>query len=204
MSQETRKATELVEWHAASAALPGQVTSGDLHVVEPFENGVLAAVIDGLGHGSEAASAAEIAAGILKENPGDEVVSLLRRCNEALRRSRGVVMAAACFDGRNDTMSWAGVGNVEGVLIGPDGVRESLIARAGVVGCSFPRLLTRVLSVRRGDVLIIATDGIRGGFRDGLRLGNSTEEIAKDILERYRKETDDRLVLAVRYLGWGV
>ena len=35
--------------------------SGDSHVVKPSPEGVLAAVIDGVGHGNEAADAARIA-----------------------------------------------------------------------------------------------------------------------------------------------
>jgi len=35
--------------------MPGQAVSGDMHLVRPFEDGVLVALVDGLGHGEEAA-----------------------------------------------------------------------------------------------------------------------------------------------------
>ena len=40
-----------IEWGVATRALPGQAESGDRHLVQRFPDGVLAAVVDGLGHG---------------------------------------------------------------------------------------------------------------------------------------------------------
>ena len=48
----------LLEWGVATRALEGQSESGDMAVVVPFDHGVLAAAVDGLGHGPEAARAA--------------------------------------------------------------------------------------------------------------------------------------------------
>lgn len=202
MSDEEALTQRLIEWHAAGRPLPGEVAFGDHHVVEPFEKGILAAVIDGLGHGPEAAVAAETAAAVVKEHPAEDVVSLLCRCDEALRKTRGAVMSVASFDGRRNTMCWAGVGNVEGVLIGSNGIHETLMSRSGIVGCSFADPPVRVLNVRQGDLLILATDGIGDGFREDHRVIDSTEQIASGILEHHAKETDDALVLVVRYLGY--
>ena len=49
----------MIEWGVASRALPGETRSGDLHVVESFAGGALVAAVDGLGHGEEAADAAD-------------------------------------------------------------------------------------------------------------------------------------------------
>ena len=51
----------------ASKTLQGQSVSGDIHVVIPFNEGLLVAVIDGLGHGPEAAIASMAAAKTLVE-----------------------------------------------------------------------------------------------------------------------------------------
>jgi hypothetical protein len=50
-----------IEWDVAMRALAGQVVSGDQYLGKPFVNGVLVAVIDGLGHGEDAAAAANLA-----------------------------------------------------------------------------------------------------------------------------------------------
>ena len=48
-------------WGVAEAPMLEGTTSGDSHVLKPSAEGVLAAVIDGIGHGDEAADAARIA-----------------------------------------------------------------------------------------------------------------------------------------------
>jgi phosphoserine phosphatase RsbX len=55
--------------------------------------------------------------------------------------------------------------------------------------------------VAAGDVLILATDGIRAGFADGLKLDEPTRILADKILNRHFKGNDDALVLVARYLG---
>ena len=109
--------TPLAEWGAATLAREGEVESGDRYVVAPFSTGVLVAVIDGLGHGEEAASAAERAAHILESDPRASVVTLISQCHEGLRSTRGVVMSLASFTTSDETMTWIGVGNVEGRLV---------------------------------------------------------------------------------------
>lgn len=115
-------------------------------------------------------------------------------------------MSLASFNGRQDTMTWLGIGNVESVLLRGrrDGARdqESLLLRGGVVGSRLPSLMTSVLPVERDDVLIMATDGVRSDFaHDNSHLGGSPQELAERILRRYQKKSDDALVLVARYLG---
>ena len=43
-----------VEWGVAQITFEGQTVCGDLHLVKSFADGVLTAVVDGLGHGVEA------------------------------------------------------------------------------------------------------------------------------------------------------
>jgi hypothetical protein len=53
------------------------------------------------------------------------------------------------------------------------------------------------------DTIVLATDGIRPEFSDMLVPGDEPQAIADRILARYRKGTDDALVLVVRCLGDG-
>lgn len=195
----------LLEWGVATLTLPGQVESGDLHIIQPFAGGVMACVVDGLGHGQEAATAAKLAVATLSKKPEESVLSLVRRCHKALLGTRGVVMSIASFSVADEAMTWLGIGNVEGVLYragaqgGPD--RETILLRGGVVGYELPPLRAVMVPISRGDTLLFATDGIRSGFADGLALVESPQRLADRILAKYAKETDDALVLVVRYLG---
>src|SRR2546421_11870666 len=91
----------LIDGGVATGALRGQAESGDLHLVKPVGSGVLVAVVDGLGHGAEAASAAQAAVAALERHATESPVPLIERCHRALQGTRGVVMSVAVL-GRPD------------------------------------------------------------------------------------------------------
>ena len=200
-------AAALIDWGVASSALPGETQSGDLHLVKPLAGGVLLAVVDGLGHGAEAATAARRAVTTLDEHASESVLALLERCHWALKDSRGVVMSLAFADRRQNALTWAGVGNVECMLFHATAAtpanptRASLVTRGGIVGSELPQIRAQVLPLAAGDVVIFATDGIREGFSDGLQFEAPPQQLAEHILSQHGKGTDDALVLVARYRG---
>jgi phosphoserine phosphatase RsbX len=183
----------------------GQAASGDRHLVKPFPDGVLVAVVDGLGHGPEAAAAAALAVRTLESYAEQPVISLVERCHKTLRGTRGAVMSLASYSARESTMAWVGVGNVEGVLLRRPGTlragRESLLLRGGLVGTQVPTLTAAVIPVKWGDILILASDGIRREFAGDVIVTDPPQKIADRILAEHGKTTDDALVLVSRYLG---
>jgi negative regulator of sigma-B (phosphoserine phosphatase) len=192
-----------IEWGVVSRALPGQPACGDLSVVKPFDDGVLMAVLDGVGHGEAAALAAAAAAAILEAHPAERLTLLVQRCHEALRTTRGVAMSLASINVSRGLVAWLGVGNVEGVLLRRGFVlgaaEKSLMLRAGVVGLQLPSLEVEVLQVTAGDTLVFATDGIRADFGRGSARKSPPQTAAENILTRHGKTTDDALVLVARY-----
>jgi len=205
MTSADRHERLAVDWASAGVALEGEVESGDVHVVAGFDGGVLVGVIDGLGHGPEAAAAAREAARVLEALAGETLTALVQRCHEALRKTRGAVMTLASFDERTSTMRWMGVGNVEAILLRSDRAdppaREGVALRGGVVGYHLPTLRESSLPVSLGDTLVLATDGIRSGFVAGLVGQGTPQEIADAILARYARGSDDALVVVARYVG---
>jgi phosphoserine phosphatase RsbX len=197
--------SSLAEWSVAARPIAGASVSGDAYVLAPFENGFLAGVVDGLGHGPEAAAAASRATASLQDRAGDEVTTLIRRCHEDLRYTRGAVVSLASFSADRGMMTWLGVGNVEGILFraapSPQARRESLLLRGGVVGYQLPMLREATLPIAAGDTLVLATDGISSRFYGRSPLGLPLQDYVGQIIARWGKESDDALVLAVRYSG---
>jgi len=189
----------VVEWSTANSALAG--TSGDVGVVVEFTNGALAAVIDGLGHGEEARAAAVAAERILVESPSGDVSELVRRCHEALRGTRGAVMSVASFNAPNQTMTWVGVGNVEGLLVRMNGPDEAIAMRGGTLGYMLPPLNPRTLHVKHGDTLVLASDGIRHGFKHEVLQLRTPGEIVAEVMAHFAKTSDDACVVVARYVG---
>ena len=195
----------VVEWSAAERAFDGGGESGDRYLVKPYAHGALVAVADGLGHGPDAAVAARTAMEILEADADLPITTLLQRCHEHLRSTRGAALTLAVFDGRQETMTWLGVGSVDGVVLRapPACGSQRLVLRAGLVGCQLPSLHPSVIQVAPGDTLVLVTDGIRDDFAEQLTPDGPVGSSADRILARHAKGTDDALVLVVRYKGGG-
>jgi negative regulator of sigma-B (phosphoserine phosphatase) len=192
-----------LELGIAERALPGERRSGDRAVLAAYDGGALVAAIDGLGHGADAADAADRAAEVMTAQPDEEPGRMLQACHRALRRTRGAVMTIAWFDLIDGSLSWTGVGNVEGRLVhaaaGPNAPTEGALTKGGVVGYNLPSIRVTGTDLEEGDVMVLATDGIDSGFARAILAGGSAQEIADRILAAHGKESDDALVVVVRY-----
>ncbi len=195
----------LLECGVSVAALHGQRVLGDRPVVQSFDGGMLVAVIDGLGHGQEAAAAASEAARTVESHAHAPVIEILQACHAAVRHTRGVVMSVASFNAADQTMVWTGVGNVEGLLLRSDSTAspssEMLMLRGGVVGHHLPSLAAAIIPVTRGDTLIFATDGVGIGFSRGLHSNEHPQRMSDRILATYATRADDALVVTARFCG---
>ncbi len=195
----------MVEYGVAKFVLPGQGESGDHHLVCCNRNGILLAAIDGIGHGEEAANVSKATAALLRSYADEPIISLVERCHERLRATRGVVLSLACIDPVHGMMTWLGVGNVQGVLMRANvqngNPKETLLLRAGVVGSRLPPLQATVLPVAKDDTLFFVTDGINSNFVENLSVLGNPQRAADRILERYQMGNDDALVLIARIVG---
>lgn len=199
--------TSVVEWSVRSRTLPGESFCGDRCLVMEVWEGVLIAVIDGIGHGEEAAKAAEVAAHTIEENATRSFSSLLQQCHAELQKTRGVVLSLAFLDNQR-TMTWMGVGNVEGRLVRRRvqyaEKTESLLLRPGVLGGDtemLPAFYPRGVALVRGDLLVMATDGVKNDFADDIDVAAGPKKIAEDIIANKSRLNDDALVFVGRYTG---
>jgi negative regulator of sigma-B (phosphoserine phosphatase) len=185
----------------AGEAHAGETRSGDLAVLVPTAAGALACVIDGLGHGPEAADAAETCADVVREHAEVDARELLQRCHEALLQTRGVVMTVAWFDLERSELSWAGVGNVDARLVrsGPQLREEVALVFGGVLGYRMPRVRPATMPLGRGDLLVMITDGIDAAISPALAGGGSAQALASRILDIHGKGSDDALAMVIRY-----
>lgn len=193
----------MLDYGVASFVTPGHRDSGDLEVVREHAGGVVVAVIDGIGHGDEAAAAARIARDVIEGDPQASPVALVIRCHEALHHTRGVVLSIASIDAARGTLRWLGVGNVRALVqhaeAGSSPAREELLLRAGVVGAAdLPTLQASVIPFHQRDTLILATDGIHPHFADALVVAGPPQALADGILAGNCQGNDDALVLVAR------
>lgn len=192
-----------IAWGTASRALAGERTSGDRSCVRSLlDGGTLLAVLDGAGHGAAAAEAAEAGRAILERHAGMPLPRLLRSLHDGLRGTRGVAISAALVSAGADRLTWIGIGNVEARVwrLEPRAMPrcEHLLLRGGLVGCQMPIPFESSQPLSSGDLLALATDGVRGDFAPLLNGYDPPQRIAERILERHATGQDDALVLVAR------
>ena len=196
-----------IEWAANSRPRPDENVCGDrLLAVDVNGTGALIGVLDGLGHGAEAAEAANCGVEVLRNARSEPLDVLVQLCHRALSGTRGAAMTLARIDFRADTLSWVGIGNVAADLVAkhPAGVevRSSARLAGGIVGYRIPEVLTpQEVPIRPGDLLVIASDGIVEDHLDDIDFSAPALVIADQILHSHAKDNDDALVLAARHRG---
>jgi phosphoserine phosphatase RsbX len=196
-----------IEWASASRPMPGENTCGDRSIaIEISKTAALFGVLDGLGHGGQAAQAATRGVEILGQDPSRPLGVLAQLCHRALTDSRGVAMTLARIDFEADLLSWTGIGNVDAHLVvkSPSGieVRSSARLTSGIVGFRIPETVdTQTISMKPGDLLVMASDGISGDHLDGIDFAAPAQAIAEQILQGHAKDNDDATVLTARHRG---
>ncbi|HXX67332.1 MAG TPA: SpoIIE family protein phosphatase [Polyangiaceae bacterium] len=179
---------------------PGETCSGDDAAFVREGDVLTFGVADGLGHGESAREASTRAVRLLAWDPRPTPSELLAACDRSLRGTRGAVMTAAMLSASGE-FSVAGIGNVAARVygVGPAwrfGGSSFVLGSTG----SLPRITTEDYRLDGRDVLLLFTDGIRssldlGGDFDLLR--EHPVIIAQRVVERFAREDDDVLVMAV-------
>lgn len=162
---------------------------------------IVMAVADGLGHGAEAAYAAEVAmacVGAGLERPFDEIFAA---CDARLRDTRGVALAVAVVDIDCGRMTMASVGNNRAVLLTAN--KDTHFARtSGIVGGGYDRLTPETMTLSPCDVLALFSDGVDEFFalRETLeRAALSSTDQARTVLDRWARVGDDAAALIYRH-----
>jgi negative regulator of sigma-B (phosphoserine phosphatase) len=193
-----------IDWGVAGRPFPGELESGDLHVAVELPDGILLAVIDGIGHGSEAAEAARLAATTLQAHASETLSDAVRSCDAALKGSCGVALTIARI-GLDGTLTWVGVGDGAGVLWRRSGSGFSIRSMAplgrGVLGSHLPPLHEKQISLLEDDLLLLCSDGIVDAAQWTPALLDNPTRAAETILVEQAREDDDALALVARYAG---
>lgn len=190
----------LLDMGVVCVPLDGETACGDGWCVRQDADRATILLADGLGHGPNAAEAADTAIGVFRavgDRTPKEVVTLL---HEALRATRGAAVAVAEVRRTPDgaTVDFCGVGNTVTAVIGPAGPR-SLPSMNGTAGLSVRALQPFAQALRPGDQLIMHTDGLTTRWRlDAYpRVREHDPAIAAALLHRdASRGRDDATVLA--------
>jgi anti-sigma regulatory factor (Ser/Thr protein kinase) len=185
---------------SASRPKPGESLNGDTCLVSSLsETVLLAAVIDGLGHGKEAHLASQLAKERILSNPGVPLNVLLQNAHVGIRGTRGATVGIVRVDTGAEKLSFSGIGNIEGRIISGD-KQHYLLSLGGIVGhvMRTPRIFEHPF--RAGDQLALYSDGIKSSWQYQYdNWEQHPQKIAEEVLEIYSRDSDDATILVIRH-----
>ncbi len=180
----------------------GETECGDRCGWWQHDTRLVLTVVDGLGHGSYAAQAAEYAYDCISQHSQASCEKLFEYCNTKLQTTRGAAMAIAVIDLNSQQMRIASVGNIRCLLMQQHG-NFRLGGARGIVGAGYENLAPETMSLGANDLLVMFTDGLdefadlRKHYED---LDADIAQQAESILQRWQSGRDDAGVLIYRHL----
>jgi anti-sigma regulatory factor (Ser/Thr protein kinase) len=146
------------DWSGAvSVPMPGQDVCGDSCMALAAANGRTLLVVDGLGHGPDAATAAGETVRLFHRHHSAQVPQLLELLHVGLRHTRGAALAVARIDVGAGKVSYGGIGNIAGAVTNGDEVRR-MVSMNGTAGLNARRFQAFEYPCR--DLLIMHSDGL--------------------------------------------
>src|SRR5262249_48671735 len=143
---------------------PGETVCGDDWGFASDGRGRTLFVVDGSGHGPQAARAAKIAGEVFTAHAGEEGIALVERMHRALAPTRGAALAVARIDTGAQVVRFVGVGNIAGALVtGAD--TKQMVSHNGTAGHIAPRIREFVYPFAGPPCVILHSDGLTNRWR---------------------------------------
>lgn len=197
-----RQRVERVVAGAVRVAAPRETECGDDWHLEQVGSRAVLLVVDGLGHGPQAAVAAAEAVRSFESSWRDGTEAVLERVHGALRATRGAAGSIADLDLDAREVRFAGMGNVTGFVAWPGGSR-GMLGQNGTLGghAQARRFRETPYPWMPGASLIMYTDGLTSHVNvngyPGL-LGHHPTLVAGVLYRDYNRGRDDATVVVVR------
>jgi anti-sigma regulatory factor (Ser/Thr protein kinase) len=189
-----------VELAGLVSPIAGETASGDNLAWEINGDRCIVLMADGLGHGMQAAEAADEAVRVFRAHCSESPASLISRLHDALKKTRGAAAAIAEVRPLAGTLTYAGVGNISGSILSHT-LSRSLVSHNGTLGHVMARVQEFKVEWPKDGILVMHSDGLQSRWDlaryPGL-LARQPALIAGVLLRDFRRERDDASVLVLK------
>jgi anti-sigma regulatory factor (Ser/Thr protein kinase) len=185
---------------AQLAPYPGEQVCGDNWSFIQSKAGPTIMLVDGSGHGVEAARAAKIAIEIFASNAEAPCETIVATMHGALAPTRGAVAAVARIDTAARTVRFVGIGNVAGLLVHA-GESRHMVSHNGTLGHVAPRIREFTYEFTSDPLVILHSDGLTTRWNHAAYPGLAGQHpslIAGVLLRDHRRGRDDASVVVMR------
>jgi anti-sigma regulatory factor (Ser/Thr protein kinase) len=184
---------------AVSIPIQGEEACGDGWGVRRQDDGLTAIVVDGLGHGPLAATAAHAALRIFDQGDCQPSADLMERLHRGLRSTRGAAASVARLPDTGD-VDFIGVGNVLGAVVNPDTSRR-MVSYNGTLGHALKSVRPFSYPAPADALVVLASDGLGTSWSLGGYPGIWRSHpllIAAVLYRDFKRPRDDVTVLVLR------
>ncbi|MEH2463139.1 ATP-binding SpoIIE family protein phosphatase [Nostoc sp.] len=181
----------------------GEDVSGDAWACVVDGRRRLLLVADGLGHGPAAATAASQAVRIFQDDHHRSPGAILEAAHTALRSTRGAVLAIAEIDFEQQSVCFAGIGNIAASIFSFT-EHHNLLSHNGTVGYEIRKIQEFSYPWYSNGLLIMHSDGLGAKWQLDRYPGLSQKHpslIAGVLYRDFNRERDDVTVLVVKGMG---
>ncbi|MBW4469901.1 MAG: SpoIIE family protein phosphatase [Stenomitos rutilans HA7619-LM2] len=181
----------------------GETVSGDAWTCQGEHHRCLLLVVDGLGHGPAAASAAAAALRVFQEQHHRSPHLMIEAAHAALRSTRGAALAIAEINFEHQSVRFAGIGNIAASLSSPTEHR-SLVSHNGTVGHEVRKIQEFTYPWYEQGLLIMHSDGLGTQWKLDRYPGLSQKHpslIAGVLYRDFHRERDDVTVVVAKGKG---
>jgi hypothetical protein len=138
---------------------PGEEVCGDDWIVISQAQRCVVAVIDGLGHGSDANKAARVAVQSVEQNAAQAPGSVLENIHAASRGTRGSAAGVCAIDLHESVCVFAGIGNVACAHFSNGHLRH-FVSHNGIAGHSVRKIAEFSAPWLDDSILVMHSDGL--------------------------------------------
>jgi serine phosphatase RsbU (regulator of sigma subunit) len=190
------------EWAAGLVRpITGEQVSGDGFALRTTDGRRQVLVCDGLGHGPLAALATQEAQRVFQAGAWMPPIAFVELLHRTLGHTRGAALAVAELDHDGGVVRFAGLGNISGTVLAPDGSRRGMVSVPGIAGHQKRQVREYEYPLPPGAVVLMHSDGVVDRWNPadypGL-LTHSPQLIAATVLRDAGTRRDDAGVLVAR------
>lgn len=178
----------------------GEEVSGDAWAYQADALRSLLLVVDGLGHGPAAASAASAAVRTFQDYHHQSPHAIIEAAHGALRSTRGAVVAIAEINFEQQSVRFAGIGNIA-ASISSFTEHHNLVSYNGTVGHELRKIQEFTYPWYANGLLIMHSDGLGTQWKLDRYPGLSQKHpslIAGVLYRDFNRERDDVTVLVAK------
>ena len=148
-----------LEVGAVAVPVRGEVVCGDGYAVHQEADFSSIMVVDGLGHGPDAAACAAAAKDAFLETAREDPSEIFAALHASLRALRGAAAVVARFEPRQRVIRYYGIGNIAGlVYVNRDS--KHMVSQPGIVGHNSRNVREFTYDWPVGSFVLLYSDGI--------------------------------------------